>query len=333
MAPGGDAPLVARALRPVRTFDRACELVLRYLTAAAPMGLWAVTRVVGGRQVFLRIVTDDEGVRSGYGAVPTGTEIDFADTLCRSMVTGATPQIAPDVTRVPEYAPVAAASPLPLGAYVGIPIVRPGGELFGTVCGYSPRPRPAALSEHQPLLALLSNLLSSVLEADAATTAMERELERARQEADTDVLTGLLNRRGWERLLQREEERYHRFGDPACVLVLDLDQLKAVNDAHGHDAGDRHIRRAADALSAVVRSGDLLARLGGDEFGVVAHGVGPEQAGELVDRMEQALDAAGVAGTFGHAPYTVVTGFPGAWKLADEAMYVRKQARRSGIRR
>ena len=329
MVTGGDvAPPVAEALRPARTFDRACELVLGYLTHAAPMGLWAVTRVVGGRQVFLQIVTDEVGLTCGYGAVAPGVELDYDASLCRTMVAGLTPQIAPDVTRIPQYAPITAASPLPVGGYVGIPIVRPGGELFGTVCGYSPGPQPESLHGHQPLLALLSSLLSSVLEADAATVATQRELERARHEADTDVLTGLLNRRGWERLLRHEEERYRRFGDPACVVVLDLDRLKLVNDTHGHDAGDRHIRRAADALVAVARAGDLLARLGGDEFGVVAHGVGPEQAGELVERLQLALAEGGVAGTFGHAPYSVVTGFPGAWKQADEAMYQRKRAGR-----
>ena len=319
---------VAPALRPARTFDRACEMVLDYLTDAAPMGIWAVTRVVGERQILLRVVAAEEGLRSGYGAMTTGTEVDYTASMCRTMVTGASPQIAPDVRRVPEYARVVAALTLPVGAYIGTPIVQPDGGLFGTVCGFSPGPQPDSLHAHQPLLALLSSLLSSVLEADAATTATERALEQARHDADTDVLTGLLNRRGWERLLRHEEERYRRFGDPASVVVLDLDRLKTVNDTHGHDAGDRYIRQAAESLLTVVRAGDLVARLGGDEFGIVAHGVGADEARHLVERMERALTGAGVAGTFGHAPYSVVAGFPGAWKNADEAMYVRKRAGR-----
>lgn len=329
MEPVGElATSVASALRPARTFDLACDMVLGYLTANAPMGAWAITRVVGGRQIFLRTVVDDDDP----GIIVPGVERDFADTMCSTMVTGATPQIAPDVAQVPQYAAQAAAAPVPVGAYVGMPIVRPGGELFGTVCGYSPVRRPGSLWDHLPLLALLSSLLSSVLEADEATTAAARQLEQARRDADTDVLTGLLNRRGWERFLEVEEDRYRRFGDRACVVVLDLDRLKYVNDTEGHDAGDRYIRDAADALAGVVRAGDVLARLGGDEFGVVAHGVGPEQGDQLVARMEQGLDSVGVAGTFGHAAYSVVTGFPRAWKLADQVMYEHKRARRAGLR-
>ncbi len=321
MDPGGE--LVAAALRPARTFDLACDLVLGYLAANAPMGAWVITRVVDGRQIILRTVADEDDP----GVIVPGVELAFADTMCSTMVTGATPQIAPDVSQVPEYAAVAAEAPVPVGAYVGMPIVRPGGELFGTVCGYSPVRRPESLWALQPLLALLSSLLSSVLEADSTSTEAARELEQARREADTDVLTGLLNRRGWERFLELEEERYRRFGDRACVVVLDLDRLKFVNDTGGHAAGDRYIRQAGAALAGVVRADDVVARLGGDEFGVVAQGVGTEQASELLARLERALERAGVAGTFGHAPYTVVTGFTGAWKLADQAMYEQKRAR------
>jgi GAF domain-containing protein len=94
-----------------------------------------------------------------------GVEIDYAATFFRTMITGASPQVAPDVMRVPEYAPISAASPLTVRAYVGTPIVQPDGDLLGTVCGYSPGPRPESLREHEPLLALLSSLLASVLEA------------------------------------------------------------------------------------------------------------------------------------------------------------------------
>lgn len=86
-------------------------------------------------------------------------------------------------------------------------------------------------------------------------------------------------------------------------------------------------------LAGTVRRGDVLARLGGDEFGIVAVGATPEQAGELVAHAERAMAAAGVAGSFGHAPYSVVTGFPGAWQAADEAMYEQKRRRRDAGRR
>jgi diguanylate cyclase (GGDEF)-like protein len=312
---------VAAHLMPVRRFDQACDLVVDHLTRIAPMGLWAVTRVHGGEQTFLT-------ARGDAYPLATGAVVPYAASFCRSMVGGAAPRIAPDVTAVPEYAAAAEACPLPVGAYVGTPIVAPDGALFGTVCGYDPQRQDEPSTQLQPLLDLLSSLLSAVLAGDLHATEAARELEQARREADTDPLTGLLNRRGWDRYLRAEEQRFRRFGDPACIVIIDLDQLKVVNDTCGHDAGDRHIRRAAEVLAETFREGDVLARLGGDEFGVVAVGVTADQGGELVGRAERAMAAAGVSGSFGLAPYTVVSGFPGAWQQADAAMYEQKRRRR-----
>ena len=308
-------------LRPARAFDTASALVIDYLTQLAPLGMWAVTRVVDGRQIMLTVEAPAYGVTAG-------AEFPFADSMCRSMVASTAPQIAPDVALVPDYAAAAAIAPITVGAYLGTPIVRGDGSLFGTLCGYDPEPQPRSLTAHQPLLDLLSSMLSAVLDADHTATVTARELETARRQADTDALTGLLNRRGWDRYLDQEERRFQRFGDAACVIVLDLDHLKIVNDTHGHDAGDRYIREAGRVLTATARPGDILSRLGGDEFGIVAVGATTAQAADLVGRMENALQEAGVSGSFGHAPYSVVTGFPGAWQAADEAMYVQKKQRR-----
>ncbi|MEU7816232.1 sensor domain-containing diguanylate cyclase [Pseudonocardia sp. NPDC049154] len=320
------ASAVADALLPTRSFDVACHRVLEYLQQTVPLGGWAVTRVVGDRQVLLTAEGD------GYD-LPPGTSLPFSESMCHTMVEGTTPRIAPDVREVPQYAEMAAAAPIDISAYVGTPIVSGDGRLFGTVCGYDPSPQPAALRDQLPLLDLLSGLLSAVLDADLSATAAARELERARREAETDALTGLLNRRGWDRFVEQEEDRFRRFGDTASVVVLDLDNLKTVNDVHGHDAGDEYIRRAATALAATVRRGDVLARLGGDEFGIIAAGAVPDEAAELVGRAEKALAGAGVSGSFGHAPYRIVTGFPGAWKAADDAMYEQKRRRRAGLSR
>ena len=92
--------------------------------------------------------------------------------------------------------------------------------------------------------------------------------------------------------------------------------------------GDRHIQTAAEVLAGICRPGDVLARLGGDEFGIVAVGATVAEAEEMVVRMERALRSAAVSGSFGHAPYSVVTGFPGAWQAADTAMYEQKRRRR-----
>ena len=315
---------VAAELAPPRAFDQAGRMVVDYLADAVPMGAWAVSRVAGDRQTML--VTADRT----YGLGP-GAETAWSTSLCRMMASGATPRIVPDTAAVPTLAAALeaqAASSVRVGAYVGTPIVAAGGELFGTVVGLHPDPLPATFLEHEGVLDLLSSLLSSVLDADGAAVRAARELERATSEAETDALTGLLNRRGWERWLAREEERFRRFGDPACVVMMDLDGLKRVNDTEGHDAGDAYLRRTADSLRSVTRRGDPVARLGGDEFAMVAT-VGPEDAGPLVARLQDALDAGGTPCSAGVAHVGVMRGFADAVAEADAAMYEDKRARRA----
>ncbi|GAA4784033.1 GGDEF domain-containing protein [Actinomycetospora chlora] len=316
---------VAAELAPPKAFDAACRMVVDYLAHVVPLDAWAVTRVADGHQTML--VTAD----SGYGLAP-GLSTPWTASMCQYMVAGSAPRIVPDTRRVPDLeriATEAASQGMQVGTYVGTPIVTGDGRLFGTVVGMNREPVDPGLVAQEPLLDLLSSLLSSVLEADTAAVDSARALERAVSDAESDALTGLLNRRGWERWLDREDDRFRRFGDPASVVMLDLDGLKEVNDTDGHDAGDRHLRHCAAVLRSTIRSTDPLARLGGDEFALVAQ-VGVEDAQNLVERLREALDSAGVPCSIGSAPFTVAGGFPGACAEADALMYADKRARRAG---
>ncbi|HEY1091558.1 MAG TPA: GGDEF domain-containing protein [Burkholderiaceae bacterium] len=84
-----------------------------------------------------------------------------------------------------------------------------------------------------------------------------------------DALTGLVNRRSFEMALAREIDRVARAGEPALLLLLDIDHFKAVNDTHGHATGDRVIQAVADAINHAVRPMDTVARVGGEEFAVI----------------------------------------------------------------
>lgn len=97
----------------------------------------------------------------------------------------------------------------------------------------------------------------------------ERQLEHM---ADHDPLTGLLNRRSFERELNRHAARVERYGPTGAVLMLDLDNFKYFNDTQGHNAGDALIVRIAQGLQSRLRDSDVLARLGGDEFAVLLTG-------------------------------------------------------------
>jgi diguanylate cyclase (GGDEF)-like protein/PAS domain S-box-containing protein len=96
--------------------------------------------------------------------------------------------------------------------------------------------------------------------------ALEQELRRL---AHTDPLTGLFNRRRFEEEVEREIRVAKRAAEPISLLLVDLDDLKAINDEHGHQIGDEALRTVADGLQRVTRETDIVGRIGGDEFAVL----------------------------------------------------------------
>jgi diguanylate cyclase (GGDEF)-like protein len=121
--------------------------------------------------------------------------------------------------------------------------------------------------------------------------ALTRETQtlnaKLRKEATVDDLTGLLNRRGWREAVERELSRASRADAPMGLVLLDLDNLKEINDTRGHDEGDRVLRETADRMRTALRAGDVLARLGGDEFGVLLTDTSDGQGLAAVDRLHQ----------------------------------------------
>jgi diguanylate cyclase (GGDEF)-like protein len=161
----------------------------------------------------------------------------------------------------------------------------------------------------------------------ARLTAAVAEAERL---ADHDPLTGLLNRRGFERSLTQVLAACRRYRSEAALIYLDLDGFKALNDRAGHAAGDAALKAVADVLLAGVRESDLAARIGGDEFAVVllnADRTAAEAKGRALDlAIERAVK--GLAATFGVRTYETGMGAAQMIAEADAAMYVRKGERK-----
>jgi len=105
----------------------------------------------------------------------------------------------------------------------------------------------------------------------------------------TDPLTQLANRRGFGVVLQDELQRAARYHTPLALMLIDVDYLKIVNDAGGHEAGDAALRLVAESLRSTCRMTDLAARFGGDEFVVVAPSTTAAEAQELANRIRQTL--------------------------------------------
>ncbi|HEY5977032.1 MAG TPA: GGDEF domain-containing protein [Solirubrobacterales bacterium] len=138
---------------------------------------------------------------------------------------------------------------------------------------------------------VMVNLKRHLVEAEA----------RQRQIANRDPLTGVANRRAFDSALRREIEARtgpgsaRRQGDdePLALLIVDVDDFKAINDDHGHQVGDAVLRQTAERAGLVLRSNDLLARIGGDEFAVVAPGARGDGARGLAGAVRDAVSRPG----------------------------------------
>ncbi len=170
-----------------------------------------------------------------------------------------------------------------------VPILVAGGHKNGTVpfCPPDEVDLPADATARELLLACrLVARVSRLQQRLDAEAALRR---RFRDEAMTDPLTGLPNRRAWDEGLER---RLASGSQPTlCLAILDLDHFKSINDIHGHAVGDQVLRQAGEAAAANLRQADLVARLGGDEFGLLLALPDATDAGSVVERLRTALPA------------------------------------------
>jgi diguanylate cyclase (GGDEF)-like protein len=167
--------------------------------------------------------------------------------------------------------------------------------------------------------------MANVVELALANAVAHQELEI---QANTDPLTGLSNRRGLSLYLSGDR-RVREMG----ILVIDIDHLKAINDAHGHEAGDQVLVAVARAAAGVLRGGDLLARTGGDEFLAVVADADEAIARRVADRMADAVARVSVLGvrtsvSIGYACCGKNGNIDRLRQQADEAMYEAKHGAR-----
>jgi diguanylate cyclase (GGDEF)-like protein len=206
-----------------------------------------------------------------------------------------------------------------------------------------PPPATSASAAAQP--PVVSRAPAAPNDAKAAIRRLRAQLAQAQARidqleasADMDFLLDILNRRGFERELNRSVAYIKRYHASGAVIVLDVDRLKPINDAFGHAAGDQVLKAVVAVLARHVRSSDVIGRLGGDEFALLLWNLSETDARAKAASLEQAID--GLRFTF-DGRRTVRAGASAgiailgphaeagrALEEADRAMYVRKAQRR-----
>ncbi|CAB4914292.1 unannotated protein [freshwater metagenome] len=184
-----------------------------------------------------------------------------------------------------------------------------------------------ALHDDDGELVGFGKVTSDLTERKHAEEQLANTLALLRATSLTDALTGLANRRAWDDGLDRELARARRVGTPLCVAVLDIDHFKAMNDTHGHGAGDRFLRRATTAWRTVLRASDLLARIGGEEFAVALPDCDLPSAGGVGDRF-RALTPDDQTCSVGVAQWDGTESADAILRRADVALYAAKRGGR-----
>ncbi|MCP9494162.1 MAG: diguanylate cyclase [Pyrinomonadaceae bacterium MAG19_C2-C3] len=163
-------------------------------------------------------------------------------------------------------------------------------------------------------------------------------LDTVEEAAFTDHLTGLANRRRFERQLTREISRTRRYNRPFCLLLIDIDRFKQVNDTHGHAVGDEALRRLAEVLQAGTRGIDTAARVGGEEFAVILPETDMHSGGEVAERLRQAIsemevpEAGQITASIGIAEFPDSTpNGDDLYDAADTALYEAKNQGRNRV--
>lgn len=175
------------------------------------------------------------------------------------------------------------------------------------------------------------------------TESLRKNLDRARRDAEIDYLTGLPNRRAFEDILQAHHREAIGSGKPLSVAFCDIDRFKAINDSHGHEAGDRIIREIAETLSTLCGEDCFIARHGGEEFVMLFRGVTPDVALLRLDDAREDLARRRMINRRTNKPFGVVTFSGGiadvsrfsepreALAAADQALYRAKEGGRNRI--
>jgi len=305
----------------INDFATASRATMQFLRQRLGFKLWMVTRTDGKEWVVL--YADDHG----YGVQP-GKVFSWAESLCSRMVEGSGPNIAPDAMKEAAYADAPISKRMEIGAYVGVPLRRADGTLFGTLCAIDPEPQPERIREDRDMLVLMADLLGVVLESELSAAEAQRMAEHADIDATRDELTGLYNRRGWEMLIAREEERCRRYGHQACVVSIDLDDLQFYNDTQGYASGDALLIRCSKALKDVTRGSDVVARMGGDEFAMLMVECDYFDAQAMLLRVQETLAGYDVRASLGLAMRMAGYDLEVALAIADAEMYRAKRTRK-----
>lgn len=274
-----------QAVRRCDLLDGASSVVLDRLTRIASTLLAVPVSAV--------TLVDDVGQHfgglhglGGWAGERRGTPLSHS--FCQHVVALDAPLVIEDARLDERVADSLAIPVLAIIAYAAVPLRTADGQTVGAFCAIDRVPRTWS-AENLRVLEDLAAAAMAEIELRSRVRALTAAESRLRAEVTRDEVTGLLNRRGLAEAAPQYLARARRTSAPFSVVVLDIDEFKAINEQCGSDEGSRVLTRFARELASCARESDLVARLGGDEFLVLLEGADAGAAEAFIGRLRISL--------------------------------------------
>lgn len=222
----------------------------------------------------------------------------------------------------------------------GKSLVDAGRLVCGPHHGFTPELKAELARRLSEIVATNEDLRQNLLAAQLKLCAQHEELDRARVESRIDHLTELPNRRAFDEKVRELLACQERIARGFALAIFDLDHFKALNDAHGHAAGDAVLRTVSKALAEIRRSTDFLGRIGGEEFALLLPQTGLSECRAAAERYRKAIEATklrtggqtlSVTASFGVALSRPGEPFSELMIRADQALYAAKRSGRNQV--
>lgn len=170
--------------------------------------------------------------------------------------------------------------------YLGFPLRWPNGDIFGTLCVLDCEPHYYT-EKQERLMLQMRDMIETNLELLEKNLELENLSKNLQYLANTDELTGIWNRRAFITESNKELQRAQRNQQPVCLLMMDIDDFKDINDAFGHEVGDEVLRLFTHSIRASKRAYDTFGRIGGEEFAMLLPETRRVEAIELAERIRR----------------------------------------------
>ncbi len=316
---------LVRALTDCADVDAAAETILELTThrLGATFSEMFVARQEQARRDSTSRHAFPRATRDALDVAAEGASGPLDALIARVRTTG-TLVTVPDLNELGTSTQIAAAVALGVRAAIACPIVTPTGSVGVLAYFFETLPTVETLTAES--ITEIGAEAGHVVARIRAQGALREEALRMAELASTDRLTGLKNRREFDRILGTIPRQSF------AILAIDVDHLKRVNDEFGHEAGDTVLRTVATTLALMLRGWDVIARVGGDEFAAILLDVDPAEAASAAQRLRAAMHLVPTPGgrsniSLGWASAPAGTDPMSAWRRADECLY---EAKRSG---